>query len=313
MRATASLIAGILLFTSACEPAPEPTDRPPAEPDEADVRAELLVSVSWLAEQVEEPVVMVVHVGPVRSEYETGHIPGARFLGVAELETERDGIPGQLPEPDQLRQIWERVGLEEGSRVILCGSPLSVARAFVSLDVLGLGDRAAILEGGIEGWRAAGHPVATGAPPEVRTSLQVSPRPDLVADAEWVAEHAVAPGVVLVDARPRQEYNGQVVGEDMARGGHIPGAVNLFWEETLESVERTALRDPGSLRSLFRTAGVTSGDTVVAYSRAGMQSSFIYFVARYLGHEARLYDGSFHEWSRRDDLPVTSLIQEQEQ
>ena len=46
------------------------------------------------------------------------------------------------------------------------------------------------------------------------------------------------------------------------------------------------------------------GDTVVAYCRTGMQASFAYFVARYLGYETRMYDASFMDWSRRAELPA---------
>ncbi|NIQ54333.1 MAG: sulfurtransferase, partial [Gammaproteobacteria bacterium] len=72
----------------------------------------------------------------------------------------------------------------------------------------------------------------------------------------------------------------------------------------IRSTAQPALRDPESLRARFREAGVDDGDTVVTYCRTGMQSSFAYFVARYLGYDTRLYDGSFMDWSRRGELPV---------
>ena len=52
-------------------------------------------------------------------------------------------------------------------------------------------------------------------------------------------------------------------------------------------------------------AGIEPGDTVVAYCRTGMQASYAYFVSRVLGYETRFYDGSFMDWSRREDLPVS--------
>ena len=55
---------------------------------------------------------------------------------------------------------------------------------------------------------------------------------------------------------------------------------------------------------MFRAAGVMPGETVVTYCRSGMQASFAYFVARYLGYDTKMYDGSFLDWSRRSELPV---------
>ena len=58
------------------------------------------------------------------------------------------------------------------------------------------------------------------------------------------------------------------------------------------------------MRELFDTAGVKHGDSVTTYCHIGQQASLLYFAARYLGYDAHVYDGSFEDWSRRQDLPV---------
>jgi thiosulfate/3-mercaptopyruvate sulfurtransferase len=110
--------------------------------------------------------------------------------------------------------------------------------------------------------------------------------------------------VALVDARPEAQYSGMEPGEGVARPGHIPGAGSLFWERTIRSAEQPALKDADTLRALFRAAGVEDGETVVTYCRTGIQASFAYFVARYLGYDTKMYDASFIDWSSRSDLPV---------
>jgi thiosulfate/3-mercaptopyruvate sulfurtransferase len=266
---------------------------------------DLLVSTAWLAEHLDDPGVVVVQVGRDRAAYEEGHIPGARFLELSRLVVERDGVPNELPAVAALDSAFEAVGVGDDARVVLYGDMggLSAARAFFTLEYLGH-SRVSLLDGGLEQWRAEGRPVTTEAPAVEAATLTPRPRPELVVDAAWVRARLEEPGVALVDARPPAQYTGEEAGEGIARGGHIPGAGNFFWRDALVSEERPVLKDRDALRARFAEAGVDEGDVVVAYCRTGVMASLTYFVARYLGYEARIYDGSFIEWSRRGDLPV---------
>lgn len=81
--------------------------------------------------------------------------------------------------------------------------------------------------------------------------------------------------------------------------GHIPGAQLLTWDALLVSRERPTLRSANELRQLMQKAGVAPMDTVVPYCMIGMRASIDYFVARYLGYAARLYDKSWLDWAAR--------------
>ena len=82
----------------------------------------------------------------------------------------------------------------------------------------------------------------------------------------------------------------------------VPNARNVPFSSL--TGELTRLRDEGKIRKLFAAAGVTKGDTVVTYCHVGLQASLLYFAARRLGFEAKVYDGSFEDWSKRPELPV---------
>lgn len=264
----------------------------------------LLVSGEWLAGHLDDPGVVVLQVGPDRSAYDQGHIPGARFLPVGAIVAERDGNINELPPVAQLDSVFESMGVSDDARVIIYGPPLLAARAFFTLDYLGHGDRTALLNGGLEGWKAAGRPLSTVAPRVARANFTPRPQPDRVVDAEWVEQHLADPSIALLDARPAAQFTGAEAGPGVPRPGHIPGAGNLFWEELIVSPQDPVLKNLETLRALFREAGVSPGATVVTYCRTGMQASFAYFVARYLGYETKMYDGSFMDWSRREGLPV---------
>ena len=268
------------------------------------VRSDLLVSGEWLAGELDNPGVVVLHVGSDRAEYDRGHIAGARFLPVGAIMTERNANLNELPQVAHLDSVFESVGVSDGSRVVVYGAPLAAARAFFTLDYMGHGDRTALLDGGLQQWSEENRSLSRDTPPDVRASFTPRVRPERVVDAEWVNQHRSDPDVALMDARPSAQFTGAVAGDGVPRPGHIPGAENLFWEETIQSRERPVLKDPEALRAMFREAGVDPGDTVVSYCRTGMQASFAYFVARYLGYETRMYDGSFMDWSQREELPV---------
>ena len=267
------------------------------------VEAGLLVSGAWLAEHLDDPRVVVLHVGSDRDAYDRAHIPGARFLPVSAILVERDGNINERPPVEHLDSVLESVGVSDETRVVVYGQPLAAARAFFTLDYLGHGEMTSLLDGGIEAWTAEGRPLTDQQPSVSLGNFTPRPQDERVVDAAWIHDRLGNPGIALLDARPEDQVTGAVAG-GVDRPGHIPGAVNIFWQRMIRSTGEPRLHDAETLRALFSEAGIEPGDTVVAYCRTGMQASFAYFVARYLGHETRMYDGSFMDWSRRPELPV---------
>jgi thiosulfate/3-mercaptopyruvate sulfurtransferase len=93
--------------------------------------------------------------------------------------------------------------------------------------------------------------------------------------------------IVIVDARPSKRY----------RNGHLRGAESLYWENALVSEKEPLLKSPEQLPQLFTAATVTGNTKVVSYCEVGLQASYVYMLARYLGFDAAMYDGSSNEWS----------------
>lgn len=266
----------------------------------------LLETPEELARALGNRRTVVLHVGRDRASYDAGHIPGARYLALSSIVTERNGVPVELPSPEQLEAAFEAVGVSDDSRVVLYGDMqgLLAARAFFTLDYVGHADHA-LLDGGLEEWRRQERPVTTEAPAARTGSLTVRPRTDLVVDAAWVSQHRADSAVVLLDARPAAEFRGETPGEGVTRPGHIPGAQNIFWRTALVSETDPRLRSPEILAASFTLADAAQRDTVVVYGRTGVQASFLYFVARYLEREVKMYDASFLDWSARgEDYPV---------
>jgi thiosulfate/3-mercaptopyruvate sulfurtransferase len=276
------------------------------------VRMDMLVSTDWLAQRINEPAVVVLHVAKERKHYDAGHIPSARFVAWDELTATRDGVPNELPPVADLQKLFERLGVGDDARLILYGemSGLYAARAYFTLDYLGHGDRAALLDGGIEKWRAEKRTIAVDAPAVKPHSFTIAMRPDVVVgldvtrDLSWAGANLDKPQHVLVDARPEDEYTGVKPGEGVPRGGHIPGAANIFWMQHLVSKDNPVMRPVSELRPLYEAASAGPAGKVVTYCRTGGQASHAYFTAKYLGYDVAMYDGSFIEWSNASGTPV---------
>lgn len=271
------------------------------------LRSEMLVTTAWLAESLSEPDVIVLCINSTPEFYSKGHIPGARQIKLENIAVTRDGIPNELPPTETLKQIFEAAGVSNSSRVVLYGERFNLlaARAYFTLDYLGTAARVALLDGGLEKWTAERRPLSTEIPQSKTGTLVVSPRPEILVDTKAMRELSQKkPGsVALVDARPTKEFTGEQRSEDVAEAGHIPGAKGLYWMDMLVNRQNPVLKPEAELRRMYSAVNARADQPLVTYCRTGMQSSFDYFVAKYLGYDPSMYDASFYEWSKKD-LPV---------
>lgn len=294
----ASIAMLVLLGAAVLNPADATAESP-----EPAVRSEMLVSTSWLQDHLGERDLVVLYVGRGRSEYEAGHIPGARFLPLDELVEQHKDSLNDLSSVASLQAVFESLGVGDGTRVVLYGEGggLLAARAYFTLDYLGHGDRAALLDGGMEKWSSEARPLEHEsvhfAPAHFTPHEQSNVRLTTQRIHEIVGTES--PEYLLLDARPPREYDGTVKSDAVPGAGHITGARSLYWKTLLQSEAIPSLLNPTELQRAFQSAGADPTKLVVTYCRTGMQSSFTYFVAKYLGYRAAMYDGSVYEWGNR--------------
>lgn len=269
-------------------------------------RAPTLVSTAWLARHLGDADLVVLHAASQRADFDAGHVPGARFLAWASFTGPRDSLSTELPEPARFDSLLEAAGVSDRSRLVIAGGPVTVSsRLLVTLDHFGLGERASILDGGIDAWRAEGRPLSRDTTAVVRGDVTLQAGPGHVVDAAWVAGRAAgaAPRVAVVDARTTEYFQG-LASNNNPRPGRLPGAGNVPFNWLTREFGR--FRGPRELAGLFARAGVERGDRVVTYCHIGIQACVAYVAARSLGHDVVMYDGSFEDWSRRAALPVES-------
>ena len=241
-------------------------------------QAPVLVDVEWLAQNLTAPRVVVLHRG---RDYATKHIPGAR-----ELQGTTVTIAGLAA-----------LGVSNDSHIVVYGSSAeNPAPLMFELDSLGL-NNVSLLNGGLRAWEAAKKPTTTEVP-RITAGTLTAPTPrNLIVDAEFVKSIAQRPNHKLVDARAPVYYQGI---EGMhGKAGHIPGAVNIPHGDF-----ESGVIDRAKLEKTFRDAGIKPADTVVVYCHIGQYGRWVVLAARALGHPARLYAGSYHDWTMNDRGPV---------
>ncbi|MBZ5536246.1 MAG: sulfurtransferase [Acidobacteriia bacterium] len=301
------LSMGMIRGFAQCDPAtPVTMNNEGGSSRESSDRSSLLVSTTWLADHLKDPSLVLIQIGP-KEGYEAGHIAGARFLSLMDISTPSGkGLTLELPKVDELKSTLEGLGISNNSRIVLYYGTDWVSpttRVFFTLDYLGLGDRTSILDGGLPVWRAEGHPVTKELPKVQQGSLTPHPRPSVVVDAAWVSSNLNNHSVAIIDARAPEYYSGTSAGK-IRRAGHIPGAMNVPYSSLLDDSNK--LKTPDELRAAFLAANIKPDSHIVSYCHIGQQATVVYFVARYLGYEPSLYDGSFEDWSARTELPVTT-------
>jgi thiosulfate/3-mercaptopyruvate sulfurtransferase len=108
------------------------------------------------------------------------------------------------------------------------------------------------------------------------------------------------PQTIVWDARSAEEYRGQKLAA--ARGGHIPGAINLDWLDTMD--RDNGLRIRKDIETQLEQLGITRDKRVITHCQTHHRSGLTYVIGKSLGYDIRAYDGSWSEWGNQPDTPI---------
>ena len=243
-----------------------------------------------------------------RSVYTEAHLPGAMFLHLdQDLSGPMTGLNGRhpLPAPEQLARRLAACGVNNDSQIIAYDDAggMFAARLWWLMRWLGH-DKVAVLDGGLRAWSEASQPLTSAIPTPAEGNFRPALVPPCV-DAAYVEAHLDRPGMTLVDARGPDRFRGENETLDPV-GGHIPGAINRFFKDNLDSGGR--FKTPAQLREEFMPllgtapapevvhqcgSGVTACHNILAMELAGLSGS-------------RLYPGSWSEWCANPSRPVAT-------
>ncbi len=252
--------------------------------------------------------VSVIDVRTDAALYLEGHIPRAVYVNVEELRAADRGVPNKILGLPSYKALFSRLGISADRPVVIysAGETRDNDATYLAWILQGLGHPSvSILDGGFGKWTLENRAVTRRYPAVEPTAFAPGTfAPDRAA-LDDVRAALSARDVVLVDARNPDQYAGRAGAQ--LRRGHIPGAINHFWQGDLAKVDfATVWKSRDELRASYAAQGITPDKTVIAYCNGGLESSHVYFALHnLLGFpRVRVYDGSFTEWSERTELPV---------
>lgn len=269
-----------------------------------------LVGVEWLYQHLSDSHLRIVDCRfslqdpqAGRQAYAAGHIPGALFLDLeqdlsAPVRPDRRGGRHPLPAPEVLAQTLGAAGIGNEHVVVAYDEPpaggMYAPHLWWLLRWLGH-KQVAVLDGGIKAWKEAGYEVATSAIEYAPTTYQASPRQEMVVDANIVAQRPA--GTILMDSRAPERYRGEVEPIDPV-AGHIPGAINRNW---LDSLDAAGKFKPAEAQQK-RFEGLEG--EIIAYCGSGVSATANVLALELAGKQARLYAGSWSDWVSDKSRPV---------
>ena len=238
--------------------------------------------------------------------YEEAHIPGADFIDLqGEFSDSTTRLRFMMPATAQLEAAFGRHGLGGDSRVVLysIGTMMWATRFWWMLRSLGF-DRAAVLDGGFDKWKAERRPTESGParsyPP---ATFKAAPRPGFFVDKRAVLAATKDSVTVIVNALGPQFHKG-LEPSRYGRPGRVPGSVNVP-AATLVNASAKDFTALSEAEAKFAAQGVTKDKRVICYCGGGISATIDLFLLHQLGHDTlTLYNGSMGEWAKDPSLPI---------
>ncbi len=241
-----------------------------------------------------------------KQDYDHGHIPGSHWLDFKRLQSS-SSIPGLLPEPQQLSDLFSEYGITENTHIICSDGEGGgwAGRLIWVLDCLGH-KHYSFLNGGLTAWRLASLPCEQSSPTKYASQYQANVYTDpYTTTKEQILASLDVKNLTIWDARSADEFSGKKA--ISTRGGHIPNAIHYEWTRALEPSQGLRIRDLQELQLELAKIGISQNQEIATYCQSHHRSGFTYLLGKLLNLKIKGYAGSWSEWGNSPDTPISRI------
>lgn len=264
----------------------------------------LIIEPEELARLLDDDQLLIVDLCS-DEHYSRHHLPGAIHVSPAEIVSGIKPAVGKLPTEERLKALLERIGYSPERHIVAYDDEGGgwAGRFIWTMVVLGH-ESCSYLNGGLIAWAQAQLPLTAVTPDITPTRVAITINRDVIAEKEDVLSAIDDENTQIWDARSAEEYAGSRV--VAARGGHVPGAINLDWLDLMDPDRQLRLR--ADLAELVRERGLNSDKAIITHCQTHHRSGLTWLAGRFLGLNIRAYPGSWSEWGNDPDTPIDNPV-----
>lgn len=263
------------------------------------LQAQVSISAKDFGVELKSNKSMVVIDVQAPDVYAKQHIQGA--INIPHKSLYKTGpIEGQFLEPAELAAIFGKKGVSISSKIVIYddGSQKYNSRVWWVLKYLGATD-VLLLHKDMAQMEASRIPMTSTAVTLKATTFTPVINAGMNIDMATLKSLLDNPGVVLLDAREKDEYEG--MDKDKRSKGHLPGAIFMNYKEVLTSTGAYKTKD--EIIALAEKVGATPDKEIVVYCQTGIKASVSYIALKEIAGfpNVKLYAGAYAEWASVPD------------
>lgn len=226
-------------------------------------------------------------------QYRSGHIPGAYYLDLEKdlsSPVSQHGGRHPLPDTEAFTKKMRACGVNQYTQIVVYDDSRMAyaARAWWLLRYFGH-MQIVILDGGFNAWTSAGNPLDRRVPTLKSGNFKANLQPDQILNREDILQDDGS--LLLIDSREAKRYRGEEEPIDPV-AGHIPGAVNYFWQEATN--EHGFIKPVAEQQARWKNLPPTK--ELLVYCGSGVTACVNLLSLELSGMSAKLYPGSWSDW-----------------
>ncbi len=275
-----------------------------------------IVETQWLAQHLDAPDIVILDASKhlpnagrdARAEFAEQRIPRALFFDIDKVSDTSNPLPHMVPSPEKFSSCVRKMGIGNGSRVIIYDSVglFSAARVWWMFRIMGHND-VAILNGGLPKWIREDLPLEDGPPRRPREChFTARFQPSKVKSLEQVLKAVTTDNSPqIVDARAAARFAGtSPEPRPELKSGHIPGSSNVPYTKLLE--DDGTLKSSEDIKQAFLNGGVDPGKPIITTCGSGVTAAVLVLGLELIGksNSVALFDGSWTQWGTADGVPI---------